>query len=111
MQSGFTISSLVGYNPLRWISPSGMQAKPLLSRVCGFLKRVMLLHHGNLMHLKGEASMNRVDTPPGDNKSYSADEIQARPPGDNKATPPGDNKATPPGDNKATPPGDNKAFW
>lgn len=63
--------------------------------------------------------MHRVDTPPGDNKSYPADEIQVRasgnninmPPGDNKATPPGDNKATPPGDNKATPPGDNKAFW
>ena len=55
--------------------------------------------------------MHRVDTPPGDNKSYPADEIKVRASGNNINMPPGDNKATPPGDNKATPPGDNKAFW
>jgi hypothetical protein len=55
--------------------------------------------------------MNRVDTPPGDNKNNLADEIQVRASSRNMDIPPGDNKATPPGDNKATPPGDNKAFW
>ena len=55
--------------------------------------------------------MNLVDTPPGDNKSYQADDIQIRTSGKNTVIPPGDNKATPPGDNKLTPPGDNKTFW
>jgi hypothetical protein len=71
----------------------------------------MLPRHGNVIFLTGEANMNLVDTPPGDNKTHQAGEIQARTSGQKRDIPPGDNKATPPGDNKATPPGDNKTFW